>query len=144
MRELTKAELSQLTQLQGEMEDIKKRIEKIVNLVNPSIITDFVKGSSSRFPYTEHSVKIQDVDFKECDKLTKELRNLYKEKLDELTKLIAKTFEYIHSLPGSEMRRILSLRYIDRFTWEQIGNIMHYATITVETKHRKFMKDNIC
>ena len=69
-----------------------------------------------------------------------EIGNKISNKYDELYKKIDEALDYIQKIEDSEIRQILTYRYIDGLTWEQTGQSMNYSWETVRKKHDKFMK----
>ena len=67
--------------------------------------------------------------------------------LDDRRKKAAKEekrlIQYINSIPESRIRRIMQFRYIDGFTWEKIGEIMHCDRTTVEKSITRYLKKNL-
>jgi DNA-directed RNA polymerase specialized sigma subunit len=85
---------------------------------------------------------ITGIDYGKHKSAVKNLKKEYQDKLDELTKALEETFKYIYSLPNSEMRQILSLRYIDKLSWQKVAESMGLEGdgSTQRKKHDKFMK----
>jgi len=139
---VNKRELSQLNFLESEIKQLKKRIEWAENYGNPPIATDSVKGSSPHFPYTEHTIMITGIDYSKHNGAVKKLKKEYQNKLDELASILEETFKYIYSLPNSEMRQILTLRYIDKLSWQKVAESMGLEGdgSTQRKKHDKFIK----
>jgi DNA-directed RNA polymerase specialized sigma subunit len=133
---LTKEELSKLKKIKSEIEQIKREL----NNVEPEYTKDSVKGSSPNFPYTEHSIKIQGYDYDSYCRKAQRIQNRLNRKLEELIDEKDRINEYIYNLDDSDIRQILSYRYINGLTWEQIGANMNYAAVTVRMKHDEFMK----
>jgi len=133
---LTKEELSNLRKIVTEIEQIKRELETIV----PEYVIDAVKGSCATFPYTEHSIKIEGYDINSYDRKVQRIQNRLNRKITELVEEKDMLTEYIFGLDNSDLRQILMYRYINGLTWYDIGLNMGYATITVRSKHDKFLK----
>jgi DNA-directed RNA polymerase specialized sigma subunit len=133
---MTKRELLELKYLKEEIEQLKKQLEDF----EFKVVTDSVTGSSPYFPYVSHSIKITGVDERDFEVKTSRIRKQIKNRIEDLMDKTAKLNEYISTVPDSEMRIILSYRYINGLTWEEIGVSMNYATSTVRNKHDKFIK----
>ena len=113
---MTRTDLSQLQSLKKEIEILKNQIASI----NPGIVTDSVKGSSIRFPYTQHSILITGVDYKAFDAKVKSLTRQLHARVDELMDKVREINEYIATVEDSDTRSILQCKYINGLTWEQI------------------------
>lgn len=131
---MSKKELSQLYYLNREIEAIQKRIEELETIAT-SCTTKLTgmphaTGISNKIgEYTAEIVDIKsllDLNIKEC--------------FYELNRLN----RYINSVSNSEMRLILSLRYINGLPWEQVAaSISPYATSdSVRKAHDRFLRRN--
>lgn len=123
--------LVQYCDLQKEIEDIKKRIERIEN--QTSMVSDVVQNG-----YKRHAV-IFGVDVlrkKRLDILENKLRVF----CDRLFELQVKIEEYIQSIPDSKTRRIFRYRYFDNMSWIQIGHAMSSTSDAVRMKHDRFLE----
>jgi len=114
---MTKKELKQIKHLKSEIEMLKKQIENLEYVIT----TDTVKGSTSYFPYIEHNVKITGIDYKDYNRRLKKLQRMLRRRIEELIDLVEQANEYIGSIEDSLMRQILTLRYINGLTWEQVA-----------------------
>lgn len=133
---MTKEELSKLQKIIAEIKQIKQELESI----EPEYAIDSVLGSSINFPYTQHNIKIEGYDIKSYGHKVQRIQNRLKHKMVELVEEKDRLTEYIYGLDNSDLRQILTYRYINGLSWEQIGKKMEYASITVRSKHDKFLK----
>jgi len=133
---MNKEELSKLIRIKDEIEQIKRELSTI----EPEYGTDAVTGSSPYFPYVKHSIIIEGYDTKTYEHKIKRIQNRMNRKLIELVEEKDKLTEYIYNVDNSDLRQILTYRYINGLGWEQIGDKMKYASITVRVKHDKFLK----
>lgn len=133
---MTKDELSKLQKIIAEIEQIKIELGSI----EPEYAIDSVIGSSISFPYTQHNIMIEGYDIKSYEHKIKRIQNRLNRKMIELVEEKDRLTEYIYSLDNSDLRQILMYRYVKGFIWEKIGTNMGYATITVRSKHDKFLK----
>lgn len=133
---MTKDELYKYRKIKAEIEQIRYELSK----VEPEYTQDSVTGSSIDFPYTKHSIKIEGYDYNSYEHKTQRIQNRLNKKLNELVKEKDKLTEYIYNIDDSDLRQIFMYRYVDGFTWEDIGKEMKYAAITVRMKHDKFIK----
>ena len=133
---MNKEELSSLIRIKAEIEQINHELSNI----EPEYGTDAVTGSSISFPYVKHSILISGYDVKNYNYKVKRIQNRLNRKLIELVEEKDKLTEYIYSIENSDLRQILTYRYINGLAWEKIGEKMQYASITVRAKHDKFLK----
>lgn len=134
---MTQEELSQLRHLNKEVELLQWQIAEI----SPRISTDSVKGSLPEFPYTAHPIIITGMDYNEYDRRVSRLRNSLKRRMGELLDKVTEVNEYIDTVPDSEMRMILTLRYVNGLSWNQVAlHIGEYDESYPRRKHNKFLK----
>jgi hypothetical protein len=112
-----KKQLSQLGHLNREIEILRRQIQAL----NSETTIDSVKGSSANFPFTLHTIKIQGVDWKSYESRMKRLSDQLSRRVSELMDLLEEINEYIAAIDDSEMRQILTLRYVNGFTWQQVA-----------------------
>lgn len=119
----------QYADLQEEIKDLRKRIEKtkyqIAQLEKQGIVSDTVSGS--RQDGTIGPIKITgfpDRDYhKRKNTLNRQLM-LLQEKEDELLELTNEVELYIESIEDSRIRRIFRYRYLDDMSWEKVARTM--------------------
>lgn len=137
---MNKEKLSQLYHLEKEIELLKRQIADM----DYKIVTDSVKGSDTCFPYVQHTITIKGIDYGEYEQKEARLKRQLQRRLDEYMDTAAEINEYIASIKDSEMRQILSLRYINNLTWQQIA--AHMGTMgdgsTERKKHDRFLDEN--
>ena len=133
---MTKEELSKLQKIITEIQQIKRELDGI----EPEYAIDSVIGSSINFPYTQHNIKIEGYDIKNYEHKVQRIKNRLNHKMIELVEEKDRLTEYIYSLDNSDLRQIFMYRYVKGLSWEKIGINMGYATITVRSKHDKFLK----
>ena len=118
---MTLNDLKQLNFLYKEVD----RIQHKIDTYKPSeIVVDSVKGSSTCFPYVAHSIVIEGLETKpySLPLLHDKLSN-YKKRL---TNQILYIEDEIEKIDNSEIRLIISLRYLDRLSWVQVMFKMGY------------------
>lgn len=130
---MTKKELSQLYYLNREIEYLQKRLrelkEKSVSCTN--IITGM-----------PHGTDIKDL-VGNCASEIIDLEDLIEIKLKECFFNLNKLNRYINSIDDSQMRMILSLRYINGLSWQQVAfSIGETDEQFPRRKHNKFLNDN--
>lgn len=129
---MTKQELSQLYHLNREIEHMQKRLKELETIATSSTsrITGMPHGSGVSDKVGDYAAEIADL---------KELLDLNLKKcFYELNRLN----RYIESIENSEIRMILSFRYINGLCWEQVAaNISPYASgDSVRKAHDRFLK----
>jgi hypothetical protein len=130
---MTKKELSQLYYLNREIEELQKRIMELEALAFSCTVQ--VTGMPSNNGFTDrlgqYVAEIVDL---------KTLLNINLKKcIHELNRLN----HYIQSIDDSEMRLILSLRYVKGLSWQQIAfNIGETDEQYPRKKHNRFLKNN--
>ncbi|NFM30658.1 RNA polymerase subunit sigma-24 [Clostridium botulinum] len=115
---MNKEELKQLRYIKTEIESIKKQLSDL----DYTVATDKVRGSSSHFPYVQRSFTITGVDYEEYNRKAERLRRKLNKRIKELIDLVEKTNEFIEDIEDSLTRQIISLRYINGLTWEEVAN----------------------
>lgn len=131
---MTKKELSQLYWLNREIEEQQRRLDELECLATSctSHITGMPKGHGITDKLSKYVAEIVDL---------KGLMDLnIKKCFYELNRLN----RYIESVEDSEMRMILSLRYVNGLNWNQVAaSISLYATEdSVRKAHDRFLKAN--
>lgn len=129
---MTKQELEQLKSLKQEVKQLQNELRHM------PLTTDSVKGSMDEFPYIEQTFKIVGVDMDKAKRLRKKLGR----KLDELQDMIEVMEDWLETVPDSEIRTILRLKYRNGMNWARIGEELGYDRTTVSKKHSAFIKSN--
>ena len=111
--------------LKDEQADIRKRIDKLEREMSHllgTIVSDTVMGT--REDGTYGPIKIKGIPFPEYDKR----KELLQQRLDryeaidtELADMVSEIEAFISSVTDPRVRTILRLKYVDGFTWRQIG-----------------------
>jgi len=131
---VTKKELSQLYYLNREIEEQQRRLVELETaaISFASAITGMPRAYGISDKLAENAVEIADL---------KELLSLNLKKcICELNRLN----QYINSIDDSQIRMILSLRYINGLCWRQIAFSIGGKTTedSVRVLHNRFLKDN--
>lgn len=136
--------LLQYIDIKSEIVDIEDRINKIND--KDYIISDSVKGSSKKFPYTTRNYTITGFDNVAINRLNK-LKNILEEKRNRLIDLNIQAEEFLETIEDSEMRIILRNKYIDNKNYIQIAHDMNnlykkkrYTADGIRMKHDRFIK----
>ena len=119
--------LEQITALHNEVEDLEKRLKKIENKES-KVVIDSVKGSSSQFPYTQHSCVIEGVEYPKSKRSKYIYRKQIKDKKRKLDKLINKIEYELNYIEDSEIRQIIRYKYEDNLSWIQVMFKMEYSS----------------
>lgn len=126
---MDKSILTQYTDLQEEIKDIRRRAEgvrrQLERLEGEGTVIDAVKGT--RQDGTFGSIRIEGFPYAEYDKRRRSLYD-YLLKLEEaegkLLELTNKAEEYINSIEDSRMRRIVQYRIMDGLSWYEVADRM--------------------
>lgn len=126
---MDKSILTQYTDLQEEIKDIRRRAEgvrrQLERLEGEGTVIDAVKGT--RQDGTFGSIRIEGFPYAEYDRRRRSLYG-YLLKLEEaegkLLELANKAEEYINSIEDSRMRRIVQYRIMDGLSWYEVADRM--------------------
>lgn len=110
--------LSQYIDLQQEIKDLEKRIERLSNF---KVEHDVVTGSNSEFPYQPRSFTIEGYNIQDVDRLNK-VKSLLVDRKDKCEDMKIEIEKFISTIPDSRTRRVFQYRYIDRLTWQQVSS----------------------
>ena len=113
--------LTQYTDLQAEIKDLEKRIDKLSNF---KVEHDKVTGSDSEFPYIKRSFTIEGYNIQNIDRLN-ELKKLLIDRKSKCEDMKLEIEKFISNIPDSRTRRVFQYRYIDGLTWLQIAMRMN-------------------
>ena len=121
--------LVQYTDLQEEIRDIRRRVERargqMERLETEGTVLDAVKGT--RQDGTFGSIRIEGFPYADYEKRRRSLQSYLlklaemEEKLLELTN---QAEEYINSIEDSRMRRIVQYRILDGLSWYEVADRM--------------------
>lgn len=126
--------LTQYTDLQQEIKDLEKRIDKLSNF---KVEHDKVTGSNSEFPYQPRSFTIEGYNIQDVDRLNK-VKSLLVERKDKCEDMKIEIEKFISTIPDSRTRRVFQYRYIDNLGWLQIA---YRIGRTDESYPRKIVHD---
>lgn len=142
---MDKTILIQYCDLQEEIKSVRKRIsdlEKAIKVMEENGYSeiDTVKGGSGGiqhfkiegFPYEKYSKR----------KTLLYARKSILETLEfDLLEMTNDVEEFIATVPDSKIRMILTMRFIDGLSFEQIGDRLNYDRTSVSKKLDKFMSE---
>lgn len=109
--------LKQYNDLQEEIKDLKKGIDKLSDF---KIERDKVTGSDSEFPYIKRSFTIEGYNIQDIDRLN-ELKDLLVDRKNKCEEMKLEIEKFISSIPDSKTRRVFQYRYIDGLSWQAIA-----------------------
>ncbi len=139
---MTKEKLNEIIKLKKEVEQLRQKLQELNYGDYETVVTDKVKGSMPQYPYSARSFTLTGIEHmsEECIKRRDAIGKKISDKYEVLYSKVNDAIEYIQGIKDSEIRQILTYRYIDGLTWEQTGDAMNYAAITVRKKHDDFFK----
>lgn len=141
---ISKEILIQYSDLQEEVKEVRERIERtemqIAKIEEDGNVIDTVSGGSGGiqhfkiegFPYPEYSRKKTLLYARKATLASLEL---------ELMEMLNQVEEFIASVDDSRMRRILTMRFIDNMSFEQIGKVIGYDRTSISKKIDKFLEE---
>lgn len=130
-----------LKQMRCVNSEIKVIENQIINL-KPLSSMDKVKGSTQEFPYIATSFSINGVDVDDYNKRTRRLKSKLVKKKDELLKLKEEVQEFIDKIEDSNVRQIITLRYIESKSWNDIAEEVERGSGECVRKiSERFLKD---
>ena len=145
---LRKDILVQYSDLQEEIKDLRRRIDKtkkqLENISTGGTVIDSVKGS--RKDGTIGTIRIEGFPHAEYDRRRSKLY-LYMAQLinseEELSELTNGVEEYINSIEDSHIRRIVRYRVIDNMTWQKVADCMggNNTEGSVKMAYKRFVDD---
>lgn len=141
---MTKKELEQLIDLKKEIGELEQSIARI-KLMDIGIMPIKVNASSQDFPYIPGRVTVQSYNATLADKrdrLLYEKKTLLSERKEKAAEEEKRLIQYINSIKESKVRRIMQYRYVDGYSWEKIGDIMHFDRRTGERIVSRYLKIN--
>lgn len=109
--------LKQIKYINSEIDIIQRHIDNI----EPSMCIDKVTGSDPVFPYTARSFQLEGADIDEYNRRVSKLRSRLIKKRAELLGLKEETQDFIDGIQDSLVRQIITLRYIDCYSWSGIA-----------------------
>lgn len=130
--------LKQLRYLQKEIDLLKDRLKELENMV----VTDVVTMSWPNFPYIEQRVKVSGVQCSTANAIVR-LKKRLSSRIAELAGEQEKWLCWINSIPDSEIRQILLLRYLDGLSWQDVAHKLGTAGdgSTERKKVNRFLQD---
>lgn len=138
--------LSQISSLNSEIQDLRNRLHKLEGK-SQKVVIDSVKGSSSNYPYIEHTCTIEGLEKPKYKKTKKKYRALIMDKEEKLIKLINQVEYELNHIEDSELRQIIRFVYYDNKSYNQTAHIMNehsrfekYTADSIRMKLKRFLK----
>ncbi len=141
---LTKKELEQLIYLKKEIEELEQKIAQIEQM-DISSAPVRVNASGQNFPYVQGWATVQGYNPVLADKRSKllcENKMMLKERKESAAREEQKLLQYINNVKESRIRRIMQYKYVDGYSWDKIGNIMHFDRRTGERIVSRYLNQN--
>lgn len=129
---MTKQELSQLYYLNREIELLKKRIEELECIA---------ASTTGRITGLPHASGITDKTGKYAVELA-DLKELLEISLKKCFYELNRLYRFVESIEDSQMRMIISLRYINGLSWEQVAASVdsEASEDSIRMLHNRFLK----
>lgn len=128
---IKKIDLINLEKQKEERDSLIKRIKKLESKPR-KVIIDGVKGSSTEFPYTQHTYRIEGLEdgivYRNRKKLLKKLRKILRLKEYKIEKEIIHIEYELNYVEDPEIREIIRLKYQEGLNWIQIMHKMNYKS----------------
>lgn len=146
-----KDDLTQLSKLQGEVKLLEDQLAKLKvrrQDINSNVRADGVKGSMPDFPYVLHNILVKglsDMELGEKVSIRTDIQHI-KKQLDRKREACVKEYvrlnSFILNVNDSEMRQILTLRYIYDAEWQDIADHLGGKATedSVRVAHDRFLK----
>lgn len=141
---MTKKELGQLIDLKKEIKEIEESILKIEQMDISSAPIN-VKASKKNFPYVQGHMTVPGYNPALADKrdrLLLERKMLLDARKNKAVNEERKLLQYINNIQESRIRRIMYFRFVEGYTWEEIGKIVHCDRTTAEKMIVRYLDRN--
>lgn len=139
---IDKENLKQMSALHEELKDLNKRIKSIENK-ETTTVKDSVQGSSTTYPYIQHSCVVEGVEYPKCKRSKYIYKKQIKSKQHKLDKLINQLEYELNNIEDSEIRQIMRYKYEDNKSWLQIMHKMKYNNEDAPRKKiERFLEKN--
>ena len=127
---MTKNELVQYCDLKEEIKRLEERIDRLKQ--QSEMVADVVQNG-----YKGRAV-IRGIDLIRKQKLER-LNNILNERYEKCLQTQIEIEEFISNIDDSKLRQIFEYRYIDGFSWIQIGHIKSSTTDAVRMLHDRYI-----
>lgn len=140
---MTKEELGQLLDLRKEIKELDKKVERLQEQ-RVGKVTDKVHASMKEFPYCYTTKTITGVDQKESKKRRRALTEsemLLLKRRQQAVDAEYRISKFIESIKDSKIRRIVSLRYEEGYSWSKVAQLMNVDRTYPEKMLTKYLKE---
>lgn len=125
---MTLRELEQYRDQKREVELLQRQIDGLTQ--RPArIVSDTVQASMDKFPYTPYTATIRGVD-QSAERRHARLLGIYHRRLAELEQEQMEVEQWIASLEDSKLRRIVTLRYVQGWSWRRVGSEVYGSALS--------------
>lgn len=143
---MNKVNLEQILSLRGEVRDLEKRLTQ--NNSKESVVSDSVKGSSSSYPYIQHTCIVGGMDYRK-QKRDKKYRKMIRKKEADINKKIREAEYELNNVKDSDMRQIIRNVYFDGKDYNQTAHSMNrnnpqkkYTADGIRMKLKRYFEKN--
>lgn len=140
---MTKEELGQLLDLRKEIKELDEKVERLQGQ-RVGKVTDRVHSSMKEFPYCYTTKTITGVDQKESKKHRRALTEneiLLIRRRQQAVRAEHKISKFIESIKDSKIRRIVSLKYEEGYSWGKVAEMMNCDRTYPEKMLTKYLKE---
>lgn len=140
---MTKEELGQLLDLRKEIKELDAKVERLQGQ-KVGKVTDRVRASMKEFPYCYTTKTITGVDQKESKKHRRALTEsemLLLKRQQQAVDAEYRISKFIESIKDSKIRRIVSLRYEEGYSWSKVAQLMNVDRTYPEKMLTKYLKE---
>lgn len=140
---MTKEELGQLLDLRKEIKELDEKVERLQGQ-RVGKVTDRVHSSMKEFPYCYTTKTITGVDQKESKKHRRALTEneiLLIRRRQQAVSAEHKISKFIESIKDSKIRRIVSLKYEEGYSWGKVAEMMNCDRTYPEKMLTKYLKE---
>lgn len=141
---MTKEELGQLLDLRKEIKELDEKVEHLQGQ-RVGKVTDRVHSSMKEFPYCYTTKTITGVDQKESKKHRRALTEneiLLIRRRQQAVRAEHKISKFIESIKDSKIRRIVSLKYEEGYSWGKVAEMMNCDRTYPEKMLTKYLKEH--
>jgi DNA-directed RNA polymerase specialized sigma24 family protein len=134
---MTKEELKRLPDLEAEIKDIQKELERLERYPETA---DKVRSSGNDFPYINGHTTVHGY----AGAAVQGDKARYQFALERLKakadKQRADILEYIETIDDARVRQMIRYRYVKGYTTEKVGRIMHCDRTSVEKTIKRYLE----
>lgn len=137
-----KESLVQLCDIQLEIKELEKKIDKIEPKTH-DIVSDSVESTTKHFPIISTHFKIRGLDHQTIKKL-EYYKTILEDRYNKLLNIQIKAEEFINTLSTSRLRRIFTYRYIEQYSWIKIAQMIgnNATEESIRKEHDRFLEKN--